>query len=510
MAKATRKKAGEGPAAALVEGKKETPIPVEEIPAPVQNLPAIITAEEKAKQEVARFDVARNWIAEKKAAYGSLTIANLEDKDGQKAVHAAWQEIRNKRLAVEKTHKALKADYLVITRAIDGEKNDLVKLLEEIEDPLKAELDRIEAEREAIRQKAEREAQEKLQGRVAELLENGMSFNGSYYAIGDAVSMDVVTLKAMSDEDYGRLLDRVKTENQAILDRKAEEERKAQEERDRLEQQRKDQEEKDRQQAERDRELQEERDKLEQQRKDLLAARTKGRAKMLEALGMTYNYSSFVWQFGTFDMGRVTLPVGTVEGLNEEKWETEYDDLAAKIKGMKEGQAQKDKERADQEAAERKRLEDERVAAEAKKALITNRKAEVFAYLGAKEQPDGSFKRVFDFPEIAPLLVTKSQLENYDAEAWEAEMKRLQDDKYSAQQQQERLQKEANEKAEAARQAALSDVERVNEFLRNFGDAIAKRPQITDPKISAAFAAFDRTVAGAVEDLGLILDNVGK
>ncbi len=207
-----------------------------------ENLPAVLTPEQKAKQEVARYDIARKWIATKKKEYLALKINGPDDKENYKIVEKAWQEIRGKRLQVAKTHKTIKEDYLIITRAVDGEKNELTELLQEIETPLNAELERIDNIKKEEAERVEREAQEKLQGRVATLLENGMAFTGSYYTIGETVSMDVVTLKGLKDEEFSKLLETVQTAKKVIDDAAAEVERKAQEERDALQKQKDDQE----------------------------------------------------------------------------------------------------------------------------------------------------------------------------------------------------------------------------------------------------------------------------
>lgn len=504
MAKQTKKQS-EKPAATLVGQEQETTLQVEELPAPA--LPAVVSADQKARQEIARFDLARNWIAARKKEYKGLKISSLDDKAGQTAVHKAWQEIRNKRLAVEKKHKEIKGDYLVITRAIDGEKNELVKLLEEIEDPLKAELDRVEAEKEAIKQEAERKAQEKLQGRVAELLENGMAFNGSYYAIGDTISMDVVTLKGLNDEDYTRLLDRVKAENQKILDDKAEAARKEQEERDRLAKQKEENEKAQRELEEQKRAFQQQQEDLERQKKALIDQRTKSRAKMLEALGMAYNYSGFVWQFGTFDMGRVTLPVGTVEGVEDEQWDSEYETMAAKIKEMKEGQAAKDKERAEQQEQQRQQREKERRESDALAQRRINRETVIKERYGMVIE-DGVYVRSFNYAEIPTLLLTGAALLTTTDEKWPAILQKLSEQHSEAMVKEIELQKQEAQQKEQARQAALSDVERVNEFLRTLAASCGLRPQITDAKIVAAFEAFDNKVAEAINELSEVLDSV--
>lgn len=513
MSKATttpKKKANQKPSAQLIDGDKTSNLPIEEMPnLPVPSkVPQELTADEKAAQEVQRFDVARAWIAEKKEAYTGLTIAGVDDKDGIKTVHAAWQEIRAKRLAVSKTHTLIKADYLTITRAIDKEKNDLTSLLEEIENPLKDELDRIEAIKEEEKKKAEREKAEKLQGRVNELLNSGMAFNGSYYAIGASISMDVVTLQNMSDMDYATFLGRVQAENEAAIKLQQEKEQREREEREALELQRQQQEEQQRKLQAQQKTLQDQQDAIDKQRRDMLAARTKARGKMLEVMGLIYNFSSNEWAFKTADFGNITMPLTAVQSLEEESWENELSACDENVKQIKASQAEKDKEKTEAIEAKRIQQDKERAEAEAKRVLIGNRKAELMAYYGMAEQSDGSFIRRFKFETIAALFITKSQIENYEAEPWAAELKSLEAGKYNALKLQEDLQKLEDEATEAARVASLSDRDRVNEYLRTFAEATGKRPQITDKRIKKAWDAFDKVVAGAVEDLTLVLDNI--
>jgi hypothetical protein len=506
MAKATtapKKKGSQKPSAQLIEGDNATDLPVEEMPAA-----QLITPEEKAKQEISRFNIARAWIADKKEQYGGLTIASVEDKDGQKAVLAAWQEIRNKRLEVQKKHTEIKADYLKITRVIDGEKNDLVNLLEEIENPLKAELDRIEAIKEEEKKKAEREKAEKLQGRVNELISTGMAFNGSYYAIGATISMDVVTLQNMNDADYSTFLGRVRQENITIVAAKETKEKQEREEREALEAQKKQQEETQRQQEEKQRQLKAQQEALDRQKQEAIDARTKARGYHLEALGMFYNYGTHVWEFKTIDCGNTIIHRAKVETQEGQDWETELNNVTEEVKKLKTAQAAKDEEKAQ---AEKKRLEQqekERKEAEEQRQRIATRKTEISALYGMTMQSDGTFKRHYAYKEIAPLLITKSQLENYNPEAWAAELENLKDCHAAGLKLQADAKTLEDAAAETARVAALSDRDRVNEYLRNFAEATGKRPQITDKRIKKAWDAFDKVVAGAVEDLSLILDNI--
>lgn len=498
------------PSAQLIEGNTMKDLQIEEVPnAPAITPPAILTADQKASQEVQRFNVARAWISEKKEAYAGLVIAGVEDKDGQKAVHTAWQEIRNKRLAVADKHTEIKADYLTITRAIDKEKNELTALLKEVEEPLKAELDRIENIKEEEKKRVEREKAQKLQGRVNELLNTGMAFNGSYYAIGATISMDVVTLQNMSDEDYSTFLGRVKQENEAIATAKAEEERKKKEETDRLEAQRKEQEEAQKKLDDQKKQLEEQQAAIDQQKKEAQDARTKARGYMLEALGLIYSYAEASWNFKTLDCGFAQISRDAVEKLEGEEWELTLHTITESVKNLKSAQAVKDEEKAQAEKKRQEEAEKARKEAEEQRQRNATRKTEISALYGMTQQSDGSFKRHYDYKEIAPLLITQSQLENYTPEAWAAELENLKDCHAAGLKLQADAKALEDATAEKARQAALSDRDKVKEFLQNFLHAKGQVPhEVQNMKIREALIAFDKVVCGAVEDLELVLDNV--
>lgn len=513
MAKATtapKKSAKQKPSAQLIDGDKTKDLPVEEMPnLPVQVAPpAPITAEQKATQEVQRFDIARSWIAEKKEAYAGLTIAGIDDKEGFKTVHAAWQEVRAKRLAVANKHEEIKADYLVITRAIDREKNELTNLLKEVENPLKEELDRIEAIKEEEKKKAEREKAEKLQGRVNELLTNGMGFNGSYYAIGATISMDVVTLQNMSDADYATFLGRVQQENNALIEAKEAKEKKEREDREALEEQKRQQEETQRKLDEQKRQQEEQQKQLEQQKQEAKDARTKARGYILEALGMIFTYSNNSWTFKTVDCGNVVIFRTAVETLEGEEWENELKSVTDLISLAKTEQSKKDEQKAQAKKEADEQAEKARQEAEAQRQRIVTRKTEIAALCGMVRQPDGSYMRRYDFKGIAPLLITQSQLENYTPEAWAAEIESLKQGHANALKLEDEARHLEKVTAEQARVAMLSDVEKVREYMSKFSAAAPVRPEIKNATVLEAVNAFDRVVAGALEDLALVLANI--
>lgn len=316
------------------------------------------TPEEQGKKEIQKFNVARSWIADLKEKWLVVPkISGIDDKDGIKAVTEFWQAARNKRLAVEKKHKEIKGDYVVISRMIDGEKNDLSGLLREIEDPAGAELDRIADLKKEADLAEERAAQQKLQGRVAELLENGMAFSGSYYTIGENVAMDVVTLKGMPDAEYNSLLNRVKIVNRDILEEKRIANEKEAARLQGIEDQRKENE----RIAEQNRQQQE---KINLQLKQLADMRKKSRAGMLSGLGMTFNYNRKEFQFVTAT-GHAGMTEKFVEDAEDEAFTETFASLETNIKLLK--------DLAFEKAEEDRIKEVNRLAAEKEKNLKDSR-----------------------------------------------------------------------------------------------------------------------------------------
>lgn len=428
----------------------------------------ILTAEQKAEKEVARFDVSKAWISERKEMYKDLKIAGLEDRTGQTAVHKAWQEVRNKRLQVEKRHKDIKADYLVITRRIDGAKNELVGLLEEIEDPLKAELDRIENEKTAILQQKEREAQEKLQGRVAQLIENGMAFNGQFYAIGDKITIDVVTLKSMPDSEYEMMLKHVKTVDTEIKEAAAKKQLEDQQERDRVQAQ-KDENER------LEKKLKQDREDLERQQKAAKEMRTKTRAKLLQAIGMTFDYTGKRWHYTAGDLGTIEISLSVVEDGEDEAFAAASDAAEGQVISLK----AKHKEIDDLAKADQLR-EDKR------REMIAERVLQLGQRFGMVRTPSGKqLIRQSQFGGVEPLILEMSLLENAGAETWLSTLKGL-DFNYSIFGQME-IKAQEKEKAdkEATRLAALSDVQRAREWITGVMTVIANGPVIESKDLKA-------------------------
>lgn len=182
------------------------------------------TVESRVEFEIKKFNVADAKILELKKQFEGLEIKGVEDKHGIKAVTEAISILRTMRTGVDKKHTELKAFYLNTGRGIDAEKNRIKELIAEIEDPLKAKKDAIDAEIQRIKDEEEAKEQKRLDDRVDALKEAGIVFDGSFYSIGESVSVDLLTIKDLEDEAFEKLVKMVQRENEKIQEAKRVEE----------------------------------------------------------------------------------------------------------------------------------------------------------------------------------------------------------------------------------------------------------------------------------------------
>ena len=175
-----------------------------------------ITVEDVISTEIKKFNLADAKIAELKEQFKDLEISGVEDKDGYKAVSEAIKIVRTYRTGVEKVRKQIKEDYLKTGRAIDEEAKRLTASLEEIENPLKDKKQEIDDEIQAEKDRQEAEAQAKTDKRVEELEAVGIKFDSRFYSIGGEISVDIVTIKDFTDEQFSEFKNRVSAVNDKL------------------------------------------------------------------------------------------------------------------------------------------------------------------------------------------------------------------------------------------------------------------------------------------------------
>jgi hypothetical protein len=279
-------------------------------------------------------------IADFKERYLGLTIKGVDDKEGLKAVYKARQDVKNTRVSLTKYADSLKQDALAWQRKVNAEEKRVVAELKAIEDYLQEEEDKIEAEKERLRREEELKETQRIQSMIQALVQ----YN---------VSVDYAVLKYITEEGFAELLENAKEEHRIAQEKKAEEERLAQIERERIEAERKELEELREKQAEQQRIIDQQREALEEQKR-LEFQRRQG---VLVAMGMKVNRVTDVYVFED-----IVLPRTEVEQSDLEQFlqiSKEMETRISKIIADRESAKKARQEEAEKQAAEKARAEAE-------------------------------------------------------------------------------------------------------------------------------------------------------
>lgn len=225
--------------------------------------------------ELQKFSLSDAAIAEMEKQYMPLTVKGIGDKEGFKAVRTARLYVKEKRIEIEKTRKALKADALKFGQAVDGEAKRITAMLEPIETHLQDQEDVVKREEERIRQEEESRRQEKIQGRTKRLLAlELLRFNGTGYEFGN-FEIHSEHIAELSDDEFEAAFENFSRAVKKEKDRIAEEERLRREENERLEAERKRLEAIAQEQQRKEAALQAEQDKMEAEKRTIAEAKWK-------------------------------------------------------------------------------------------------------------------------------------------------------------------------------------------------------------------------------------------
>lgn len=125
--------------------------------------------------QVIEYSVTDAAIAKMHADYMGLTVNGIEDKAGFAMVHTARMDVKNKRIAVEKRRKELKAEALAWSKKVDGRANEIFAKLAPIEEHLDAEEGKITKLKARLEAEAKRKREEQAQARVDKMAAFGAS-----------------------------------------------------------------------------------------------------------------------------------------------------------------------------------------------------------------------------------------------------------------------------------------------------------------------------------------------
>lgn len=257
----------------------------------------VFDVEKQAASEIAKIDTNKVVIEEWKQKYAPLVIVDVNDKKGYEAMLEAKRHIRTARTSVDKRRKTINEGYLAVTKKVNATSAEYTKLLEEIEAPIDEWLEKWDAWKEEEKTKKEQEAQATLNARVDALKLAGMGFNGSYYVLGDTMSMDAVTIKSMTGVEFDFFIEKVKLEKVKVDDAVEEARKKKEVEDAAAEQLRKKQEALQKENEANAKKLEEERKKLEADAAEMKRQMLMMREQMAANAGLTFNPSTTAYSF---------------------------------------------------------------------------------------------------------------------------------------------------------------------------------------------------------------------
>lgn len=475
--------------------ENQTSFAVEKSPQPN---PAILqpeeTAEQRIKQEVQRLSWADEKIKEISATCKDLKIRPLpaaEDKEAMKAFREEKETVRKTltavvtiRTGIDKKRKEINADYVKIKAGIDNEAKRLTALIVPIETPLKEAWDKSEKEEDDRKNESIRLEQEKLQGRVSDLLGAGIQFDGSFYSIGD-ISVDVVTLKTLPDEAFQNLKEKVLAAKKIVDDAKAEELRIQEENRKKEEEERlqlkKDQEELQRQRDE----LQKQQDELNKQKEDARNQAIQQRKISLEGMGLIWNsgFGGYTFQNAS---GAIEIKVDEITNASDEAWTTIYNNIAGLRKEINEKENSRLKE--EEEKQRQKSLDQSRF--NERLNILRGKNFVVFSELKTVAFAPGGYNEGF--------ILTFLQVWQVKPEDWDKTLLQWVANANDVQLAHDQKKKLEEQKAENARIALMSEKERCAEFLKKFPN-VSDYPKIDNPGLNSLMANLAKTYAATYE-----------
>lgn len=334
--------------------------------------------------DLQKFNITDVAIAEMRKEYLSLKVSGIEDKAGLEKVHSARMIVKSKRVEVEKVRKELKEDALKYGRLVDAEAKRITALLEPIESHLTNEEKKIEDEKRKIREEEERKLKEKIENRIRLLLACDMKYEITGYKSA-TVYISNEQLSDLSDEDFEKIYNNIKAEYDKSVAEKAEQERLAKAESERLEKQRLEQEAEAERLAKIKAEQEEKELKLKKEQEELNRKKIKDRGYRLFSLGLR-------WDGEQYKFDDINVHITEITTKSDPEFDTLIEKITPVIDKKKKAAEQKrlaEIETAKKEAAERAKKEtEERLKKEAEAKRIAEEKEKKRLAREASLKPD--------------------------------------------------------------------------------------------------------------------------
>lgn len=312
------------------------------------------TFEQLIKQELTKFDVVIPAVNELAQEFMPLKIESIEDKDGYAQVSKALKFVISKRTAVEEKRKELKADSLAFGRAVDARAKEITAMLSPIEEHLKNEKAKIDAEIERIKQEEEKRKQEVINSRSRRLFDLGVVMNMTEFIwtsklSNEVIEMPKINLEIFSDEEfeeaYLEFKRKIDAENTIIAEREAKEKA----EREALE-------------AEKLK-VQLEMQKLQDEILQVKKLRAESRFELLKNLKLI---SGRIWgnNLTTFNFIRANsemvaiIPEDDVLNMGSSEWDAKYEEIKKEVENLRQIESETARKLKEEEEAKARKLEE--------------------------------------------------------------------------------------------------------------------------------------------------------
>ena len=152
-----------------------------------------------------------------KRKYGikKMLVTDIESKDQKEKLRLAIAEVRTTKTSLEKDKKEKTLPYRNTVTYINNNYDKVIDAAESILTPLKDHKKEVDELIEAEEKKAELELQERVNNRVKRLIDEGATFDGSYYSIGSdqfnvpTISLGIVDIQTTPDGIFENILQQV-------------------------------------------------------------------------------------------------------------------------------------------------------------------------------------------------------------------------------------------------------------------------------------------------------------
>ena len=349
----------------------------------------LIQAQEKINTGLVAFNNKKAELEALAKSAAEITINGIEDKEGYKLADAKRKELKGERVQITKEGKSMRDTLNLVNKGIIEKEKELVAIISGEEKRLVDEIDKIEAEKERIRQEAIKAEEQRIQGRIDSLAEFGFA-------------IDLADIKNMSDETFTQYKEAAKAQFEKDQAEKAEAERlqKEQAEKERLEKEaeakkladeRKELEELREKQAEAQRIIDEKNAEIERENKRIADEKLKmqqdkenARCQQLSQLGLQFDFSQNSYTFKDICVGVVDIKTYADEAWNLmiPKITARKSAIDKEIADQKEKELEEAKKKAAADALQAKKEKEEREAEEARiKASQQPDKVQINAYI---------------------------------------------------------------------------------------------------------------------------------